>query len=238
MKRKVLLGVMTLLVIGSISGCGDKGAQPPQQTAVTQKEEALAAPTPGTMDGTIEKIQILAGIEGHPSGIAVLEKDTLLVTDTFNKVIWEIRDGEARVLAGQAKVLAGQSGPKDLYGEPLGGYSDTTLEEARFQKPWDIAPFLGGWAVSDSENRVIRYFNGEVVRTAAYKNSERLLVNPTGLTADQEGNLYIADAGTGILYRMDEEGILTAVADGFQDPTGLCWSKGILYVADTGNHRI
>ena len=37
---------------------------------------------------------------------------------------------------------------------------------------------------------------------------------------------------------MDQYGILSLVADGFESPSGLCWDDGALYVADTGNHRI
>lgn len=228
MKRKVVLGLIVFMMVCGAVGCGKKEGQTPvenPQVQVTPEE------TPAPKPVRIEGVEIVTGIEGHPSGIAVMDGDVLLVTDVYNKVIWEIKNGECTALAGE-------SGPDDIYGEPLGGYSDTSLEKARFEKPWDIAPFLSGWAVSDSDNCVIRYFDGERVRTAAYKDHEKLLENPTGIAADEDGNLYIADASVGIIYRMNENGAIQAVADGFQDPTGLFWADGQLYVADTGNHRI
>ena len=173
----------------------------------------------------------IAGIEGSPCGVAVRKDGSLLVTDSRSKVLWSVKNGTATVIAGKI-------GPDGANGEPMGGYSDAWRTEAKFAKPWGVASFLDGFAVSDSKNQVIRYYGGDQVRTAAYKGSERTLINPAGLTSDDKGNLYVADAGADAIYKMDQQGIMTMVADGLSSPSDVCWSNGILYVADTGSHRI
>lgn len=231
--KRIVYGVaggvilLILLIIGAIVWGGKKNRTVPEQKTVT----VPAAQKPDEDKNVRKKVELLTGVQGLLAGVAVMEDDTILVTDEYSKVIWQIKDGKATVLAGK-------TGPEDEFGEPLGGYHDAKLEDARFEKPWGIAKYLNGWAVCDSTNRVIRYFDGELVRTAAYKNSERTLVNPMGLASDDEGNLYIADAGADMVYKMDTKGILTPLADGFNAPCGVCWSNGTLYVADTGNHRI
>ena len=188
--------------------------------------------TPPTANETVTReASLITGIEGSPAGVAVMADGSLLVSDSRSKVMWTVAGGEAEVLAGKI-------GPDDAYGQPVGGYHDAPLSEAKFEKPWGVARFLDGWAVADSKNRVIRYFDGELVRTAAYEGAERTLVNPAGLASDEEGNLYIADAGADAIYKMDQNGILSLVADGFKAPCGVCVSGNVLYVADTGNHRI
>ena len=74
---------------------------------------------------------------------------------------------------------------------------------------------------------------------------------PTGLAVGKEGELYIADTGNNLIRVMDKNGKVTTYAGGkkgcadgkvksarFCEPTGLCYYKGALYVADSGNHRI
>ncbi len=228
--KKVLIGgaigvAVLLVIIICIVAFGKK------------KPQGDPAPGPGaytqvqTNDDATKDLVRVAGIQGTPAGLAVSKDGTLLVTDDFNKVVWEVKNGEVTVLAGH-------SGPKDGHGEPLGGYNDASLLEARFENLSGIARYLDGWAVSDAKNRVIRYFDGELVRTAAYKDSERTLTHPAGLASDEAGNLYIADAGADLIYQMTPEGVLSVYADGFSAPCGLCYSNNTLYVADTGNHRI
>ena len=176
---------------------------------------------------------------GALSGI-VTDGGALLVTDTFNKVIWRVEDGEVYRFAGQISVPG-------LDGEPVGKYEDGTRSTALFMEPWAIAPFLDGWAVSDTAANVVRYIDKNSVRTAAGSGEagradgvgERVSFDrPTGLAVDNKGALYIADTGNGSIRKMDTKGKVTTVLTGLADPTGLCWANGALYVAETGRSRI
>lgn len=192
---------------------------------------ALAAPAAALTSADI------AG--GSPSGIAE-DNGALLITDTFNKVVWRV-EGEA------VSRFAGQINVTGLDGEPVGRYQDGDLASAMFMEPWAIVPFLEGWAVSDAAANVIRYIGDSSVRTAAGSGkpgnadgsgTRASFDRPTGLAAAPDGSLYIADTGSGSIRRLDTKGNVTTVLTGLCDPTGLCWADGALYVAETGRSRI
>lgn len=174
-----------------------------------------------------------------PSGIAAAGDGTLLVTDLYNKVIWQIKGGTGSVYAGGQTVT-------DPYGRPVGGYNDAGLPQSYFKSPWAIAPFLGGWAVSDPENNAVRLIQAETTQTVNGTTSESLKTTqlgvafayPTGLAADEAGNLYVSDTHNNAVRRISPKGVVTTVAEGLSDPMGLCWHGGALYVAETGANRI
>ncbi len=176
---------------------------------------------------------------GMISGI-YLDGDTLYATDVQNKVVWRVENGKAEIFAGDRTY-------RDINGIVIEDYFDSTLDEARFMEPWAIVPFLDGWAVSDASANVVRYIVDEDVKTACgdgtegFKNgfcTEASLFHPTGLAVDESGILYIADTGNGAIRRMDKEGNVTTVYTGLEEPTGLCWYDGDLYIAETGRSRI
>ena len=174
-----------------------------------------------------------------PSGIAVDQNGVLLVTDLYNKQVWKVLNRAGTAYAGGATV-------PDLYGQPLGGYNDGNLTGSYFKEPWAVAPFLDGWAVSDTANNAVRLITGGGIQTLNTASKEKLTVTnlgvafnrPTGLAADEDGNLYVADTGSGTVRRVSPQGGASTVAKGLSDPTGLCWKDGALYIAETGRNRI
>lgn len=174
-----------------------------------------------------------------PCGIAAGEDGSLLVTDTYHKVIREIRDGVSTVYAGGQTV-------EDLYGKPLGGYNDASLENSYFRQPWAIAPFLDGWAVSDTSNNAVRLLTAGGAQTVNGHSKEPLprtnlgvsFDHPTGLAADGEGNLYIADTFSGAIRRVTPDGMVNTVAKDLSEPMGLYWHDGVLYAAEAGANRV
>jgi len=174
-----------------------------------------------------------------PSGI-VLDKDgNLLVTDVYGKQLWHVQNRNGTAYAGGATV-------QDLYGQPLGGYNDAGLTDSFFKEPWAIAPFLDGWAVSDTANNVVRLVSGSAVQTLNGATHEQLKVTdlgvafdgPTGLASDDDGSLYVSDTLNGAVRRVSPKGGVVTVAKNLSDPTGLCWKDGALYIAETGKNRI
>ena len=85
---------------------------------------------------------------GKLSGVTALPDGALLVTDTFNKVVW-------RVEGDSVTRYAGAIGVAGLSGEPTGAYHDAPMERAYFLEPWAIVPFVDGYAVSDAAARSV-----------------------------------------------------------------------------------
>lgn len=175
----------------------------------------------------------------EPSGITMMEDGSLLVTDTYGKQIWQVKDKKSAVYAGGETVA-------DPYGRPLGGYNDAPPEDSFFKYPWAVTPFLDGYAVSDTENDVVRLVCEDTVQTVNADTREDLPMtdmgvafsHPTGLATDEEGNLYIADTLEGAVRKVTPQGDLTTVASELSEPMGLCWKDGALYVAEAGANRI
>ncbi|MBR9976796.1 MAG: hypothetical protein KFH87_01800, partial [Bacteroidetes bacterium] len=71
-------------------------------------------------------------------------------------------------------------------------------------------------------------------------------VSAEAISTDQFGNIFIADAGTSVVYKFDIQGKQLAEVGGpgwgsqqFDRPTGIDAQLGIaVYVADMGNSRI
>lgn len=174
-----------------------------------------------------------------PVGIAGDADGSLLVTDIYGKLLWRVQTRVGTVYAGGETV-------QDLYGQPIGGYHDDALTASHFRGPWAVAPFLGGWAVSDSENNVVRFIRDDATKTLKGSTKEPLKVTslgvvfnrPTGLAVDEGGNLYVADTGNGAIRKLTPTGDVTTVAKDLSEPMGLCWRNGVLYIAEAGKNRI
>ena len=90
--------------------------------------------------------------------------------------------------------------------------------------------------VADSGNGALRWLDLE--NEKVYTAIDGLSL-PTGLAAGEDGFVYISDTGSSKIYRLDADGKYEVyVGSGLNEPTGLAWYGGVLYVADTGSHRI
>lgn len=143
---------------------------------------------------------------------------------------------------------------------------------ASFRTPYSIVTLPDGTVlVSDSRNQLIRQIAGGEVKTYAgitfeldefgipeggWSDGDKELAvfyHPSGMAADADSNVYIADAENNLIRKISASGKVTTVAgDGFigdQDgmrqnarfnyPQDVAVAKdGTLYVADTLNHLI
>ncbi len=189
-------------------------------------------------EGVLDEVNVL-DMMCEPSGITLTEDGDLLVTDTYGKMVWQVKNKKSSLYAGGETVA-------DPYGRPLGGYNDAPPKDSYFKYPWAITPFLDGYAVSDTENDVVRLIREDSVETVNADTQEDLVMtdmgvafsHPTGLATDEEGNLYIADTLENAVRKVTPEGVLTTFASGLSEPMGLCWKDGALYVVETGANRI
>jgi sugar lactone lactonase YvrE len=149
---------------------------------------------------------------------------------------------------------------------------DGPVLSASFRTPHSIVVSIdGSILVSDSRNQLIRQIVDNDVSTYAGITFEKdelgipqggwsdgdkdmaVFAQPSGMSVDAEGNVYIADAGNSVIRKIASDGQVTTVAgDGFvgnQDGIGdkarfyspqdvVVAKDGTLYVADALNHLI
>ncbi len=170
--------------------------------------------------GTVLRAYTLS--KGSAPVAAIYDDEDLLVVDSFFKVIWRFYDD-------YAELAVGDIAPADPQGEPYGGYLDGPIELASFASPYDIAPFMDGFAVSDPGNNTVR-----LVRSGNVQTLNGVKYNqPTGLAAGDDGVLYVANTGAGEVLRVTPEGKSSVFVSGLDGPTGLAFAGGALYVAET-----
>ncbi len=191
-----------------------------------------------------------------PTGLYEAEDGVLLFTDEFHNAVWQFEEGNYTLLAGGGSV-------RDENGLPLGGRVDGAALEATFDDPFDITTFLDGYAIADTGNHLIRFYDpiNSIVATVGgdaegYENGvggEVRFSRPSGIVTLEDGSLLVADTGNHVIRQITEEGEVSLFAgvpntpgerEGdvqiaeFNEPTGLYYEEGVLYVADSGNHRI
>ncbi|MDP1832712.1 MAG: hypothetical protein Q8K67_11685 [Geothrix sp.] len=186
-----------------------------------------------------------------PTGVAVDGSGYVRVADNSNNTIREITP------AGLVSTLAGTGGG-------FGSADGTT--EARFNVPYAMAQDgIGNLFVSDWGNHTIRKITpsglvSTLAGTAAIPGSAdgtgpaASFKNPSGVSLDGSGNIYVVDAGNNTIRMVTPAGVVSTLAGtpgiighldatgpaaSFNGPTGLVVDgSGNVYVADCGNHII
>ena len=213
------------------------------------------APTrAGTQDGRGAEARF-----NQPEDVAVDQRGTLYVADTYNYTIRRITP------QGQVSTLAGQAGTP--------GSADGPGPEARFNKPVGLAIDRHGTLyVADADydgdqpgNCMIRKVTpeGRVTTlagragqdsTADGKGDQARFDRPVGIAVAPDGTLYVADTEADLIRKVSPAGVVTTIGGQyrkenfqngvgdqahFNDPQAIAIDPdGHLYVADTFNDRI
>ena len=188
----------------------------------------------------------------YPTGVAIDGAGNMYVADQGNHTIRKITP------AGVVTTLAGLAGKS--------GSTNGTGSEARFYYPQKIAvDDAGNLYVVDKYNQTIRKITpAGVVTTLAGlagasgstngTGSEARFYQPSGITVDNAGNVYVADTANHTIRKITPEGVVTTIsglagsvgsANGtgsaarFYYPSGVAVDRaGNLYVADALNNSI
>ncbi|WMJ67659.1 gluconolaconase [Stenotrophomonas sp. 24(2023)] len=154
----------------------------------------------------------------------------------------------------QIELLAGDGHPGDREG---------AAAQARFADPYGLLRLADGTVVftdAGDNNRIRRRLPDGRVQTLAGQGEGRVdgpalqaqFNTPSGIAADAQGNLYVADTGNHAIRRIGTDGQVTTLAGGtqgfadgpaaqarFDGPMGVAVDAGgRVYVADTWNDRI
>ena len=200
----------------------------------------------GSADGTGA-----AASFNHPEGVATDSAGNVYVADVMNSIIRKITS------AGVVSTLAGTPGAS--------GSTDGSGAVASFGNPTGVATdSAGNVYVADFLNGIIRKItpSGMVSTLAGTigippRNGSLLppnLNNPSGVTTDSAGNIYVADSVNNTIRKITQDGMVSTLAgtlgvngyaDGtgaaakFNNPTGIATdSAGNVYVADSRNNTI
>jgi len=197
---------------------------------------------PGHLDGPGAR----ARFDG-PAGIAVAADGSIYVADSRNHTIRRIApDGSVSTVAGRP----GAGG--------LGGFADGPADKARFSAPAGVAVAPdGALLVADTGNHRIRRISGDgFVSTYAGADTphddlgrpmgghrdgpsaQALFRYPMGLVVDEEGSVYVADAGNHRVRRIAPTGDVSSLppptGDEMEAVTELALAPGgRLWAADT-----
>ena len=211
---------------------------------------STVAGSPGH-SGSADGAALAGALFDSPQGIAVALDGTIYVADSANSTIRRIApDGTVSVLAGSPGRTGTQNG---------------TGTDARFSNPTGLLlDPSGNLLVADTFNHSIRKVttNG-VVTTLAGKsgssgsndgtNSIARFNDPSALAMDPAGNVYVADSANNCIRAISPDGMVSTIAgkaglagstDGpktsarFNFPSGIAYTGGMIWVADTLNHTI
>ncbi|MHB8418341.1 MAG: NHL repeat-containing protein [Myxococcales bacterium] len=204
------------------------------------------AGTPG-LPGAADGVGTQASFDA-PAGVALVDGGVLFVADSENDAIRRV---DLSTL--QVTTFAGGLG--------LAGSADGIGTAARFLRPSALA-FDGAGAlwVADTGNDTLRRIDlataavttvaGSPGDAGSLDGPAALFRDPAGVAADPgSGTVWVADTANGTVREIVDGGVRTLAgvpgdpgwADGpavialLSRPTGLCFSGGTLYVADTGN---
>ena len=208
----VIAGVGILLSPGKLLGSADSASLTTASSEYVVTTHA-GIQIPGYSDGT----GVSARFYG-PLGIAIDPEDHLIVADYRNVRIRRIDpNGKVTTLAGAGR-----------------GLTDGTGIFARFNNPSGVAVTREGLIlVADYGNHRIRSVTlAGVTKTIAGNGAfgsqngparSASFANPSGITLDATGNIYVLDAGTSLVRRIDPEGTVSTIAGrsvGYVDGTG------------------
>lgn len=203
----------------------------------------------GAADGSFTEVTF-----HHPQGMA-LDGDLLYVADTENHLLRRL-DLKARTVA----TIAGTGV------QALGRYERGPARQVALSSPWDLTLAKGIlyiamagphqiWAMNLEHNEIGPYAGSSREDRIDGPLMEAALAQPSGITSDGT-NLYVADSEISAIrsVSLNPKGNVTTVVgvalfefgdvDGqgetvrLQHPLGVEHYNGVLYVADTYNHKI
>jgi len=199
----------------------------------------------------------------YPSALALDAGGRVLVSDAGNYLIRRF-DGEYLTT-----VVGSNRRGNAVEDVSLTGSGGTLLD---FVMDMKFDPTDGRMGMLEADGRQLSMvdFSADVLEVVAYSEEgtnnqltvsieEVQFTDPSSIAFDEDGNIYLADAGLGVntILKFDRDaGVVTKVAGvneaGFplgegdtgydqnhlKGPQGLVWQAGFLYAADTERHRI
>jgi hypothetical protein len=214
--KSLLLSIVVALTLGSVSVAS---ANTNAQGAIVSMGKSLATITTVAGLGEFNNADGAAPSATFrtPQGIAVLKDGSMIVADTNNHLLRQVKDG-------QVTTYAGLTFDVNNIGLPSGGLVDGVKAEAIFQSPSDIdVDAFGNMYVADADNNVIRKIDtsGNVSILAGSPDGEPgyadgrgsavLFNHPTDLVVTPAGVVYVADTLNHVIRKVTTIGSVTTL---------------------------
>jgi sugar lactone lactonase YvrE len=230
-----------LISASLLTECGKKDA--PQ--SVEPKFTTVSTFAGSGMMGTDEGPNLTASFN-HPAGIALDAQGSMYVTDSYNFRIRKVTAGVVSTLAGSAP---GGYGNGPGFTAKFGYLGDLTLDAQRnvYVADWNtfIRKITPSGVVSSLAGSGQPGYRDGPGATAKFSMI-------WGIAVDQQGNVFVADAGNNCIRKITPAGQVSTFAGGtegyadgsgtsaqFRNPKGLAIDEqGNLFVVDELNHRI
>lgn len=222
----------------------------------------------GNKDTRVETKSTRRGLQGFqngtgavarfrgPDGLALASDGTLFVADPLNMYVRAVDTASPDFTVRTAAGIG------------VSGYVDGDVTLARFTRPVDVALSLDESIlyVADFANlriREVHLDSGEVstlsgsgvVGSASGTALVASFFGPLGVAVGSDGTVFVTDHSSNTIRRVSPDGDTTTLAGGgvktkyrdgigpvanFKDPRGIVYdaSRGVLFVADQGHHRI
>lgn len=157
--------------------------------------------------------------------------------------IWIDRDGKVHVAdSGRVQVFSSE-------GDVLSVWDTTTGGDTVITNPGDIVADESGkvWVADTLMHQLVRFDGAGAIeeRVGSIGDDPGELRNPTGMTIDAAGNLYVAEYDGNRVQIFGPDGAPLGIVGSGEGPEALLnpsyvtiAADGTLYVSDEGNHRV
>lgn len=164
-------------------------------------------------DNDKKKVVTVADVGGTPDGVTV--------TDTGNIIITDIGTGEIKHVEEDGTVTVVEDPSSDVTIDHPDGITAVTTDNSEILYVADTGSSTGDLS-TDGTIVKIEIGSDGTVTTSEFVDST-VIDNPTGVAADDSGNLYVADQNTGDIYRITVTGGIPGSPESLTDslPAGV-----------------
>lgn len=263
-KQHLLLSLLIATGLASCQSPVTPAAQPSESSPAVETRASAQSWTLSTLAGRNPNAEFFFGHQDgqgaqslfyNPSSLALSPEGHLLVMDRFNYVVREVKIQAEPEEAVQVSTYWGTPGER--------GNRDGNGQDGRINQALGLnLSSTGELYIADAQNHSIRKItpDGKLSTLAGtgaegYRDEagESAKFNwPGDLALDEAQNLYVTDRFNHAIRKITPEGQVSTLAGGsgagynegtgreasFNEPMGIVYHDGALYVADSKNHRI
>lgn len=180
----------------------------------------------------------LAANKGIWLGAALMAVSLAHVVPLCASPVWPSPPDQARVEFMEVIRCEDLSPERGFFGK-VGRFLGGDSQDEHIYRPFDIRPVDGALYMTCQDFTALVRVNVVERSFKLFRCDDHPLKTPVGL-AEAQGKVFVADSGSGIVYRLDGGDLEPWITANLIRPTGVAVSadEKTLFVIDTGDHRI